>query len=101
MLPAVVGAVGLGLGAYQSVGQLMDNRRYWNDYRKNTGISNRYYWKSGVGDWTKFGSRAFMSVYAYRGLYPRDYSKNFFITNRITDRHNYYDFKTYNRYGRY
>lgn len=89
MIPAVVGAVGLGLGAVSSVGQLMDNRRYWDDYRKNTGISNRYYWKSGAGDWVKYGSHALMSAYAFRGLGPHKYTVNRYITNR--NHYHYYD----------
>lgn len=62
MIPAVIGALGVGLGAYHSVGELMDNKRYWDDYRKNTGVSNRYYWRSGAGDWAKYGSRALVSA---------------------------------------
>ena len=94
MIPAVIGAVGLGLGAYHSVGQLMDNRRYWNDYKKNTGVSNRYYWKSGAGDWAKYGSRSLMAMYGFRGLGPREFTVNRFITNRNRYDYYYYDHST-------
>lgn len=91
MIPAVIGAVGLGLGTYHSVGQLIDNRKYWDDYRKNTGVSNRYYWKSGAGDWARYGSRSLLSVYGFRGLGPRKYTVNRYITNRNHYHYNHYD----------
>lgn len=95
MIPAIVGGIGLGLGAVHSVGQLMDNRRYWNDYYKNTGVSNRYYWKSGVGDWAKFGSRSLMAMYGFRGLGPRE----FYIYNNHYHHDRYFDYSNHYKYS--
>lgn len=65
MLPALA----FGLGAIYSVGRAYDNARFWSDYKKNTGYSPRYPFRSGVYDWMGYGARAGMNYFGYRRFY--------------------------------
>lgn len=49
MIPALVGS----LLAVYSAGKAVDNWRYWDDYRKNTGYSPRYPFQSKSMDWMR------------------------------------------------
>lgn len=53
------------LGGVYSVGRMYDNLRYWNAYRRNTGFSPRYPFRSGSMDWMRYGMSAGMSFYPY------------------------------------
>lgn len=61
MLPFLVGA----LGSLYSLGQAYDSMRFWSDYRKNTGRSPRYPFKSRSMDSLKYGAA---SGYAFSKL---------------------------------
>lgn len=63
MIPALFAVASAGLGAYYTVGQFRDNKKYWNDYYRNTGRRPRYAYKSGSYDWMKYGARSLGSIY--------------------------------------
>lgn len=50
----VLPALAASLAAIYGVGKSVDSIRYWQDYRKNTGYSPRYPFKSGSMDWMKY-----------------------------------------------
>lgn len=79
MLPALLFGAGAVMQGIYSVGQALDNNRYWADYYKNTGVKPRYPWRAGKYDWLQssgatlsdsgfaysFGRRAYRN-YRYR-----------------------------------
>lgn len=73
LLPLFAG-VGFGLSTIYNTGKALDNRRYWNDYYRNTGYRPRYPYRAGVYDWMKdFGKTAYGAVgyYSYNSKYWR------------------------------
>lgn len=87
MIPAVLGAAGLSLGAIYSIGQLRDSNRYWNDYFKNTGIRAAYPYRAGVYDSLRYGSRAMIFGASYSRFRPvhnhiTNYHKNYYFNRR-------------------
>lgn len=62
MLPALVAS----MAAVYGVGKSIDSLRYWSDYRKNTGYSPRYPFRSGSLDWMGYSAGAGM---AYGNIY--------------------------------
>lgn len=79
VLPAILlgGAVGAGAlsGAYRTyrgVQGYFENRRYWEDYQRNTGVRPRYGYRQGYNyDWTStlsgLSQMANASSYGYYG----------------------------------
>lgn len=79
MLPAVLfaGAVGTGVLAggyktYRGVQGYFENKRYWEEYQKNTGYKPRYGYRSGYNyDWSSTFSGLYQAAnagsYGYYG----------------------------------
>ena len=55
MLPLLVA----GIAGLYGTGKAIDNVRYWNDYKKNTGYSPRYPFLRGSYDFMKYGGSSF------------------------------------------
>lgn len=64
VFPAVLAGAGVALGSLYSAGQAYDSVRYWNEYRKRTGVSPKYSFRAGAYDYMKYASKTMMSPYA-------------------------------------
>lgn len=50
------------LSGLYNVGRAVDNKRFWDDYYKNTGFKPRYPYRSGYYDWVSDLSSSMMNV---------------------------------------
>lgn len=77
MLPALLMGAGALVGGIYSVGQAVENNRYWNDYYRNTGFRPRYPFRAGQYDWMQSVGASltdFGLVYGYNRKAYRRYS---------------------------
>lgn len=56
------------LGSIYSVGKAYDSVRYWNDYRRNTGFSPKYGFRSGEFDYLRNTASVGFSYGALKNL---------------------------------
>lgn len=64
VFPAVLAGAGLAVSSLYSAGQAYDNVRYWDEYRKRTGVRIKYPFRSGSYDYMKYAGKTMMSPYA-------------------------------------
>lgn len=67
VIPALVAGAALVGGLYE-VGKAYENRRYWDSYRRNTGRSPRWYFRSG---YSNLGS--YSRIIGYSAAMPWSY----------------------------
>lgn len=65
MIPAVIGGAILAGSLLNGVGQLVDNRRYWAHYYRNTGRFPLYRWKSGYKGFVTYGTNSLNALYRW------------------------------------
>lgn len=63
VVPAIIAGVGLGISSAYSIGKAYDNARYWDEYRKRTGVSVKYPFRSGSYDYLSYAGSSMMGVY--------------------------------------
>lgn len=75
MLPALLMGAGALAGGIYSVGQAVENNRYWRDYYRNTGFKPRYPWRTGQYDWLQSAGASFSDFGFAYGFGRRAYNR--------------------------